>query len=700
MRVWPGKPYPLGARWDGRGTNFALFSRHAAGVELCLFDSPDSVKERDRIRLEQRTNFIWHCYLPEVHPGAAYGYRVHGDWAPEWGHRFDASKLLVDPYARALHGELVWNDAVASKGSGPDGGPDSAPYVPRSIVVNEAFPWEEDQAPRTPWNRTVIYECHVKGMTARHPDVPEMLRGRYLGLCTEPVLDHLTRLGVTAVELMPIHHSVSERFLTERGLTNYWGYNTLAFFAPDARFGTGSTGQQVTEFKTMVKALHRAGIEVILDVVYNHSAEGDRDGPTLSLRGIDNASYYRLDPEDSSRYADTTGCGNTLNMANHRTHQLMMDSLRYWVGEMHVDGFRFDLAPALARDLAETGHFEHFFEMLQQDPLLAEVKLIAEPWDLGPDGYRIGGFPGGWGEWNGRYRDTARRFWAGEPGRAARFASRITGSSDIFEQRDRAPFASVNFVTCHDGFTLRDLVSYERKHNEANGEDNRDGSDANWSRNWGEEGPTSSEATERLRGQMQRNFVATLAFSQGVPMLCHGDEIARTQEGNNNAYCQDGPLAWVDWDLDSTARELLEFTRQVFAIRRDNPVLRRRSFFSGRPLERAGTRDLTWLRPEGGEFGGEDWHDPERHEIGVLMDGEATDDVDERGRLETGDTLLLVVNAGERPCSFQLPELPHPGEGTTQVHAAQPRVSVPRATTGALAVPAHTLILLRYQDVR
>ena len=694
MRIWPGMPYPLGAHWDGRGTNFALFSQHARGVELCLFDSPAAAKEHERIRLDQRTDFVWHCYLPEVHPGTAYGYRVEGDWAPARGHRFDPTKLLVDPYALALSGDVTWDRAVFSEPEPGQAPRDSSPFVPRSIVVNEAFPWGDDRPPRTAWNRSVIYECHVKGMTAAHPDVPENLRGRYLGLASEPILDHLTALGVTALELMPVHHSVAEHFLVERGLQNYWGYNTLGFFAPDARFATGGAGQQVFEFKAMVKALHQAGIEVILDVVYNHTAEGGADGPTLSLRGIDNTSYYRLDPQDRSRYADTTGCGNTLNTAHHRTHQLLMDSLRYWVGEMHVDGFRFDLAPALARDLAESGHFEHFFAMLQQDPLLAQVKLIAEPWDLGPDGYRFGSFPGGWGEWNGRFRDTVRRFWRGDEARTAKMASRMTGSSDIFEERGRHPFASINFVTCHDGFTLRDLVSYEKKHNEANTENNRDGTDANWSRNWGEEGATSSEAIERLRAQMQRNFLATLALAQGVPMISHGDELGRTQQGNNNAYCQDGPLSWIDWNLDAAERELLDFTRKVFTIRRESPVLRRRSFFTGRPGMNATIPDILWLKSEGGEFSSADWHDPQRRELGMLIDGEATDDVDERGRLEVGDTLLIVMNGGERPCSFQLPDLPQRGRWEIRLHTAQTGAAAPSGP--ALAVPAHSLILLSY----
>jgi glycogen operon protein len=575
---------------------------------------------------------------------------------------------------------------------------DSAPFVPKCVVVNEAFPWGDDRPPRTPWNRTVIYECHVKGLTMQHPDVPNHLRGRYLGLASAPMVDHLRRLGVTAVELMPVHHAVSERSLVAGGLSNHWGYNSLGFFAPTARFASAGRGEQVHEFKAMVKALHRVGIEVILDVVYNHSPEGDQLGPTLSLRGIDNRSYYRLDPGNLRYCVDTTGCGNTLNTAHPRTLQLMMDSLRYWVCEMHVDGFRFDLAPALARDLLEVGHFDHFFGMLQQDPVLAEVKLIAEPWDLGPDGYQVGNFPGGWGEWNGRYRDTVRRFWRGDPGQLGELASRLSGSGDLFERRGRSPYASINLVTCHDGFTMRDLVSYEHKHNQANGEENRDGTDANWSRNWGAEGPTESVRVERARGRIARNFLATLAFSQGVPMISHGDELGRTQDGNNNAYCQDGPLSWVDWELDAGRRELLDFARRVFTLRRESPVLRRRGFFTGRPVPGgAGAKDLSWLNPDGGEFQVQDWEDPERRVLGMLILGEATDDVDERGRPTVGDSLLLLLNGGHRPCYFQLPEMAQAGRWRQEVNTARAGRSL---VSGAVNLAAHSLILLRHERPR
>ncbi|MBA2565770.1 MAG: glycogen debranching protein GlgX, partial [Gemmatimonadetes bacterium] len=517
MRVWPGSPHPLGATWDGEGVNFALFSENATGVDLCLFNRAEDAAEAERIPLRERTNMVWHCYLREVRPGQLYGFRVHGPYAPQLGHRFNSAKLLLDPYARAITGGVRWDDALFgyTVGAGAeDVVPDareSAGFMPKCVVIDAAFTWGDDRPPHVPWNRTLVYECHVKGLTWRHPDVPERLRGTYLGLASEPILEHLRGLGVTAVELLPVHHSLTERELAARGLTNYWGYNTIGFFAPDARFATGAAGRQVHEFKSMVKTFHRAGIEVILDVVYNHTGEGSHLGPTLLLRGIDNLAYYRLVPGDLRRYLDFTGCGNSLNMLHPRTIQLIMDSLRYWVQEMHVDGFRFDLAPALARELFEVDRLGRFFAIIQQDPVLARVKLIAEPWDLGPGGYQVGNFPNGWVEWNGRYRDTVRRFWRGEGGLVSELAFRLSGSSDLYETRARSPYASINFVTCHDGFTLHDLVSYERKHNETNGEGNLDGTDDNLSRNWGVEGETQDVALVRLRERMKRNLLATLA---------------------------------------------------------------------------------------------------------------------------------------------------------------------------------------------
>ncbi|HEY8154496.1 MAG TPA: glycogen debranching protein GlgX [Myxococcota bacterium] len=676
MRILDGRPHPLGATWTGEGTQFALFSEVATRVELCLFDAPTAAEPRARVELRERTDSVWHALLPEVRPGQIYAYRVHGPFAPERGERCDPSKLLVDPYARAIAGRLSWSDAQA----------------PRALVVDPAFDWEDDRRPHTPWSRTVVYECSVKGMTARHPGVAPALRGSYLGLASEPVIEHLLALGVTAVELLPVHHCVTEERLARLGLTNYWGYNTLGFFAPDARFATGDRGEQVREFKTMVKALHRAGIEVLLDVVYNHTCEGDHTGPTLSWRGIDNAAYYRLDPARPSEYLDFSGCGNALNLLHPRTLRLVLDSLRYWAEEMHVDGFRFDLAPALARGFEEGDRLERFFALIQQDPTLAGSKLIAEPWDLGENGYRLGHFPAGWAEWNGKYRDTVRRFWRGDSGRAGKIASRLSGSEDVYGRR--TPHASVNFVTCHDGFTLRDLVSYEQKHNQANGEENRDGSDANWSWNGGEEGETEDDDVQTLRARMQRNFLATLAFSQGIPMLSHGDEIGRTQLGNNNGYCHDSPLTWLDWELDQPRRDLLAFARRVFALRRAHPVLRRRSFFSGRPIETGRAKDLVWLRPDGAELGAEDWQDPEIRRLGMLISGEAHDERDETGRPVEGESLLLLFNAAGVDCYFRLPAMPIPGRFEPLLTTAGAELR----PEGSVLVPARSLALLAYRS--
>jgi len=698
LRVWPGSPRPLGATWDGEGTNFAIFSEHATAVDLCLFGTADAATETARIRLGERTDQVWHAYLPDVRPGQLYGYRVHGPWRPNDGHRFNPAKLLLDPYAKAISGAIQWSDTLFAYQVGSGNGDlepdtrDSAGGMPKSVVVETAFTWGEDQAPRTPWHRTVIYECHVRGMTMLHPDVPEPLRGTYLGLATDPILDHLRSLGVTAVELLPVHHFAVDRHLVERGLTNYWGYNTIGFFAPDVRYATGGAGQQVTEFKSMVKRFHRAGIEVIIDVVYNHTAEGNHLGPSLCFRGIDNAAYYRLDPADRRLYTDYTGVGNTLNTLHSRTMQLVTDSLRYWVEEMHVDGFRFDLAPALAREYPEVNPFGKFFDVIRQDPVVGRVKLIAEPWDLGPDGYQVGRFPIGWSEWNGKYRDSVRRFWAGQHGQVGEVASRLAGSSDLYEASLRTPQASVNFVTCHDGFTLHDLVSYERKHNEANGEENRDGHDHNESRNWGAEGPTGSAYVVRMRERIKRNLLATLAFSQGVPMLSHGDEIGRTQLGNNNAYCQDGPLTWVHWDLEPAHRALLDFTRYVLRIRAENAVLRRRTFFRNAPVS-GGGKDLAWLRPDGREMTAEDWADPHNSVLGMLVRADATDEVDDRGRPVRGDTILFLLNGGARSKRFVVPALGAAGAWEEIVNTARPGTRPVRG--GAVNLVAHSVILLR-----
>jgi glycogen operon protein len=702
MRVWPGQPYPLGATWDGAGVNFALFSENATGVDLCLFDHPNDAAERVRLPLRERSDQVWHCYLPDVRPGQLYGYRVHGPYAPHEGHRFNAAKLLVDPYAKAISNTIGWSDALfAYKPGGPreDLEPnldEDASGTPKSVVVDNAFTWEDDRPPRTPWNRTVIYECHVKGMTIRHPDVDPSQRGTYLGLASDPILEHLLSLGVTAVELLPVHHYVVDRHLAERGLTNYWGYNSIAFFAPDIRYASEEAryGQQVYEFKTMVKKLHGAGIEVILDVVYNHTGEGNHLGPTLSLRGVDNKAYYRLMPDDPRYYMDFTGTGNSLNMMHPRTIQLIMDSLRYWVTEMHVDGFRFDLAPVLARELYDVNRLSSFFDIIHQDPILSRVKLIAEPWDIGPGGYQVGNFPVGWAEWNGKYRDCMRRLWRGDANVVGEVASRLTGSSDIYAWSDRAAYASVNFVTAHDGYTLRDLVSYERKHNEANGEGNRDGHDDNLSRNWGVEGETDDEKVLARRHRAIRNFIATLGFSQGVPMLSHGDEIGRTQRGNNNAYAQDNELSWVDWNLEPWQRELLDFTRRVIAIRHVHPVLRRRSFFRGRPVGAAGAKDLTWLRADGAEMTDGDWHDPQRRTLGMLIHGEAADETDDRGRPVRGDTMLLVINAGFDAVDVTLPTITTPGVWTKLIDTVTGQVEPGVGPT--IAIVGFSLALLRH----
>jgi len=693
VRVWPGSPDRLGSRWDGRGTNFALFSRHATGVELSLFDEPGEAVATERVALRERTGWVWHAYLPDVRPGALYGYRVDGPWSPSEGHRFNRNKLLQDPYARALCGKLQWTDALAG-----DSAADSAAFVPRGVVVDDSFPWDGDSPPHTPWSRTVVYECHVKGMSQLHREVPPELRGTYLGLASEPILEHLQSLGVTAVELLPIHHHVSERPLVQRGLKNYWGYNTLGFFAPDARFATADRGQQVLEFKTMVKTLHQAGLEVILDVVYNHTAEGNQLGPTLHFRGIDNATYYHLDPDDRSRYFDSTGCGNTVDLQGARGFQLLMDSLRYWVGEMRVDGFRFDLAPALARRGLRIEGLGRFFETLKQDPLLSRAKLIVEPWDTGAEGYRLGQFPERYVEWNDRFRDCARRFWRGDKGQVGEFASRLSGSADLFGSGDRGPCASLNYITAHDGFTLADLVSYENKHNEANGENGADGTNANWSANWGVEGPTESESISRLRDQIAANLIATLAFSQGVPMISHGDEFGRSQRGNNNAYCLDDETTWLDWQPDARRRGMLELTRRVLALRSDQPVLRRRHFFEGARLRSGPHRDVVWLRHGGGEMTEKDWQDTGVRALGMLVAGAASTELDESGRPMVGDTLLIAFNPRAKAVRFSLPEMSASGHWEHALCTGGRTLR--RMGAASLRLMPHSLSLLIWRSVR
>lgn len=664
MRIWPRSPYPLGATWDGGGVNFAVFSEHATKVELCLFDSPDAQQESHRIALPEQTDMAWHGYLPDVYPGQLYGFRVHGPYEPEHGHRFNPNKVLLDPYAKAIGRDLRWCDEMFGYRIGDPGEDlamddrDNASCAPLAAVVDTAFTWGDDDPPAIPRHKMVIYEMHVKGFSRLHPKIPEKLRGTYLGLASQAAIAHFQELGVNAVELMPIHHRVDDRHLVEKGLSNYWGYNTLAFFAPETRYASEGVGvESVREFKQMVHSLHSAGIEVILDVVYNHTAEGNHFGPTLSLRGIDNASYYRLVHDNPRYYMDYTGCGNTLNMQQPRVLQLIMDSLRYWVLEMHVDGFRFDLASALARELHEVDKLGAFFDIIHQDPVLSRVKLIAEPWDLGEGGYQVGNFPVGWNEWNGKYRDTIRRFWRGDSGTVSEFATRLCGSADLYEPSNRRPYASVNFVTAHDGFTLQDLVSYNEKHNEANGEDNQDGESHNLSWNCGAEGPTDDPQIIDLRERQKRNLIATLFLSQGVPMLRGGDELSHTQQGNNNAYCQDNEISWLNWDLDERQQQFLDFVRTVIDLKRSNPALQRPKFFQGRPLRGSDIKDIVWLEPSGEEMSDDSWNAGFVRSIGVLLAGDAIDEVDEQGERLIGDTLLLLFNAHGGRIRFAIP--PH-----------------------------------------
>jgi isoamylase len=670
--VWPGRPYPLGATWDGEGVNFALFSEHAEGVELCLFD-PKGRRQVERIELREQTDQVWHCYLPDARPGLLYGYRVRGKYDPANGLRFNPRKLLLDPYAKSVVGALRWSDAhfgYKLGGKREDLAPDDrddAFGVPKSQVVDAAFSWGDDRAPNTPWNDTVIYELHVKGFTHLHPDVPPRLRGKYAALAAPPVVQHLQRLGVTAVELMPIHAFIDDHNLVKRGLSNYWGYNTIGFFAPEQRYQSEGS---LAEFKTMVKTLHSAGIEVILDVVYNHTAEGGRLGPTLSFRGIDNLAYYRVVDGNPREYMDYTGTGNTLNMRHPRVLQLIMDSLRYWVTEMHVDGFRFDLAAALARELHEVDRLSAFLDIIHQDPTLANVKLIAEPWDVGEGGYQVGNFPVRWTEWNGKYRDVVRSVWKGEGGLIGELAYRLTGSSDLYAHNGRRPYASINFVTAHDGFTLEDLVSYNEKHNEANGEDNRDGESNNRSWNCGVEGPTEDPAILALRARQKRNFLATLFVSQGVPMVLHGDEMGRTQRGNNNAYCQDNELSWLDWSLRAKNEPLMALVQRLSELRRAHPMLRRRTFFQGRSIIGPEIKDIVWLNPDGREMSDAEWGQSFVRCLGMCLVGRALEEQDERGRPVVDDDLLVLINAHHEEIPFSLPSLDGAGgwQGVIDTH--------------------------------
>jgi len=698
MRIWPGRPYPFGATYDGTGTNFAVYSGVAERVELCLIAEDGT---ESRVDLPEVDAYVWHGYVPALQPGQRYGYRVHGPYDPAQGHRCNPAKLLLDPYAKAIDGQIDGDQSLFSYQFGaPDtrNDEDSASHTLTSVVVNPFFDWGHDHPPQHEYHDSVIYEAHVRGLTKLHPGVPEDLRGTYAALAHPAVIEHLTTLGVTAIELMPVHQFVNDPTLVEKGLSNYWGYNTIGFFAPHNGYAayTGP-GQQVQEFKAMVKALHAADIEVILDVVYNHTAEGNELGPTLSFRGLDNASYYRLVDDDQAHYFDTTGTGNSLLMRSPHVLQMIMDSLRYWITEMHVDGFRFDLAATLARQFHEVDRLSAFFDIVQQDPVISQVKLIAEPWDLGDGGYQVGGFPPLWSEWNGRYRDAVRDFWRGEPSTLAEFASRLTGSSDLYEHTGRRPIASVNFVTAHDGFTLADLVSYNEKHNDANGEGNRDGESFNRSWNCGAEGPTTDPEIRKLRARQQRNLIATLMFSQGVPMLAHGDELGRTQDGNNNGYCQDNELTWVDWDLDEDRTALLEFTQSVFRIRSEHPALRRRRFFAGDPDHggESDLRDIAWFAPDGTHMSSESWHAEQARAVMVFLNGEAIGEPDLRGEPIVDDSFLVLYNAQPGPATFVLPDAEY-GDDWTAVLDTDSRVELGQtfAASASLVLEHHSLVML------
>jgi len=686
---WPGHPYPLGATWDGKGVNFALFSEHASGVELCLFESSEAEKESVRIRFTEYTDHVWHAYLPEVLPGQLYGYRVSGPYEPQLGHRFNPNKILLDPYAKGIGRNLRWADEVFGYRLGDSeidlsfDDRDSAPFAPLAMVIDPAFTWGNDRHPRTPWHKTILYELHVKGFTQLQQGLPERLRGTYAGLASESVIKHLTDLGITAVELLPVQYFLHDRHLLDRGLTNYWGYNTLGYFAPASQYAVPAIQQDaVQQFKTMVAALHQAGIEVILDVVYNHTGEGNQLGPTLSMRGIDNSAYYKLTEPDCRFYRDYTGTGNSLNVRHPRVLQLIMDSLRYWVTYMHVDGFRFDLASTLARELYDVDRLGAFFDIIHQDPILSQVKLIAEPWDVGEGGYQVGKFPVLWSEWNGVYRDNIRRFWKGDGGLLPDFATRLSGSSDLYEGDGRKPYASINFITCHDGFTLQDFVSFDEKHNEANGENNLDGTNDNYSWNCGMEGPTDDPAINTLRAQQKRNFMATLLLSAGVPMLLAGDEIGHTQQGNNNAYCQDNETTWLKWNLSDEQRDFLRFVRSVINIRQTQPVFQRRKFFLGRQIDGATVADISWFQPSGEEMSDEAWNAGYTQSLGVLLPGDLICDVDERGGPIIGDSIVLLVNASHQPIPFTLPSCGENQEWERLIDTAAPEVAVMKCKSG------------------
>jgi isoamylase len=702
--VLPGRPYPLGATYLGNGVNFAVFSEHALKVEVCLFDPANPARELRRYTLPEQTRHVWHGFIPGLRTGALYGLRAHGPYEPQRGLRFNPHKLLVDPYARALHGQVDYSAPLYGYVLGSEEEDlgfdtrDSAAGVPKAVVLTDDFDWEGDRPPAVPWHQTLLYEAHVKGLTRLHPSVPEHQRGTYAGLTHPAVLEHLRRLGVTAVELLPIHAHVDEPFLVNKGLTNYWGYSTLGYFAPDARYAMSDVpGAQVAEFKSMVRALHRAGIEVILDVVYNHTCEGNQLGPTLSFRGLDNSAYYRLMEKDPRFYLDFTGCGNSWNATHPYALKLVMDSLRYWVQVMHVDGFRFDLATTLGRDRHGYDTRAAFFQLVHQDPVLSRVKLIAEPWDVGDFGYQVGNFPVVWSEWNGKYRDTIRRYWKGDDRQAAEIGYRLTGSSDLYALGGRKPTASINFITAHDGFTLHDLVTYSHKHNEANLEENRDGTNDNHAWNCGVEGETDDPDIRALREQQKRNFIATLFLSQGVPMLLAGDEMGHTQRGNNNAYCQDNPLSWVDWNLDESRRRLLEFTIEMSQLRRTQPVLSKRKFFRGSHIWDSELKDLAWFRPDGQEMKREDWEKPYVRSIAFLLGGDAIATRDDEGQRIVGDTLLVLMNAHHEPITVQLPAIEWGADWEEVVDTGESRVSLHTHTPagGEVRVAGRAVVVLR-----
>jgi isoamylase len=705
--ILPGKPFPQGATWDGTGTNFALFSENADGVELCLFDRTES-GESERIELTEQTAHVWHAFLPGIQPGQIYGYRVHGPYEPAKGLRFNPNKLLIDPYAKALAGKVDWSAPIFPYHLGNGDGDlaidtsDSARGMPKSVVVNPYFDWDTDRPPKIPLSESIIYEVHVKGFTRCHPDVPAELRGTYAGLVSRPAIDYLKKLGVTAVELMPVHDFLDDKVLVDKGLRNYWGYNTTNFFSPDARYSNlGDRGGQVAEFKAMVKVLHREGIEVILDVVYNHTSEGNHLGPMLSFRGIDNPTYYRLVKNNHRYYMDYTGTGNSLNMRHPQVLKLIMDNLRYWILEMHVDGFRFDLAATLARELHDVDRLSAFFDIIHQDPVISQVKLIAEPWDVGEGGYQVGKFPVLWAEWNGRYRDTVRRYWKSDEGQLSDLAYRLTGSSDLYERDGRHPSASINFVTAHDGFTLHDLVSYNEKHNEANGEGNRDGTNENYSWNMGVEGDTDDPVINEFRERQKRNFLSTLFLSQGVPMICGGDEIDRDQHGNNNAYCQDSPLTWFDWNLNERRESLLRFTTKLIHLRRAHPNLRRRKFYQDRVIRGSAMKDIVWLRTDGLEMTDEEWKSGWVRCIGVMLNGRTLQDVDDAGQPVIDSSFLMMLNCHHQHVDFHVPVPPNDGTWNVILDTNEPDLepgSVRPANGGSVRLVRQSLVLLREEE--